>query len=54
MFTQLQKPTIIEPETDKETDPGDNTIYKEEIRQYIKDKRSLETTLVTLYNMVWW
>ena len=53
LFTQLKKPTIIKPEQDKESELYDETIYKEEVRQSIKDKRSLESTLVALYNVVW-
>ena len=48
LFTQLQKPNIVKPEQDKKSELYDETIYKEEVRQYIKDKRSLESTLVAL------
>ena len=40
----------MKPEKSKFTD---NTLYTEEARQYIKDKRSLETTTGALPNVVW-
>ena len=52
LFTQLNDPVIIKPEPPDDSTTGDNTLYKEEIRQYIKDK-NLETTLASLYNLVW-
>ena len=53
LFTQLQEPNIIKPEPPKGGNIQDDTIYREEVRQYIKEKRNLDTTLVSLYNVVW-
>ena len=53
LFTQLQEPNIIKPEPPKGGNTQDDTIYREEVRQYIKEKRNLDTTLVSIYNVVW-
>ena len=53
LFTQLGHPTVVKPELTSEATASEEAIFKEEIRQYIKDKKSLETTLVSLYNVVW-
>ena len=53
LFTQLQEPNIIKPEPTKGGNIQDDTIYREEVCQYIKEKRNLDTTLVSLYNVVW-
>ena len=51
LFTQLEQPVIVKPEPPKGN--IDDILYKEEVRQYIKEKRKLDTTLVSLYNVVW-
>ena len=49
LFIKLKQPKIAKPER---SDSSDDTLYNEEIHQYIKDKRSLETTTAALYNVV--
>ena len=39
LFTQLNDPVIIKPESLDDPTTGDDTVYKEEVRQYIKDKK---------------
>ena len=68
LFDKLKTPTIPEPvepvatENVKSEDgkevagkPGkfQEAIYNEEIKQWLKDKRSLDSTLVSLFNIVW-
>ena len=67
LFTDLVSPVIREPKEPKEKETIDNdgnkvttaitrlqeTIFGEEIKQYIKESRSLKSTLTSLYNIVW-
>ena len=53
LFTQLEQPQLPKPELSSQPSTSDEAIFKEEIRQYIKDRKSLETTLASLYNVVW-
>ena len=53
LFTQLQELNIVKPEPTKGDNIQDDNIYREEVRQYRKEKRNLGTTLVSLYNVVW-
>ena len=52
LFTQLTLPVLVKPEAPKDKNK-DDTMYKEECTVYLKDKKSLDTTLVSLYNVVW-
>ena len=53
LFTKLEQPVITAPIPIKNPTPVEDIIFKEEVRQYSKDKKSLESTLVSLYNVVW-
>ena len=53
LFTDLEKPTILMPIPVKNPSTVEDILFKEEVKQYSKDKRSLESTLVSLYNVVW-
>ena len=53
LFTKLELPVIVKPEAPTTGDPASDTYYREEVKQHIKDKKSLETTLASLYNVVW-
>ena len=67
LFTDLVPPVIREPKEPKEKETIDNdgnkvttaitrlqeAIFGEEIKQYIKESRSLKSTLTSLYNIVW-
>ena len=45
LFTKLETPTIVRPKIDDKATPGEQTIFAELAKQYIKDVKSLETTL---------
>ena len=55
LFTELKQPTIVKPEIQDKAraTAGEQTVFEEEVRQYVKDKKSLDTTLASLYNVVW-
>ena len=53
LFTQLETPKIVKPEPTKDGVKQDDVIYREEVRHYLKEKRNLDTTLASLYNVVW-
>ena len=53
LFTDLKKPTKLMPLPVKNPSTVEDILFKEEVKQYTKDKRSLESTLVSLYNVVW-
>ena len=53
LFSDLEQPTIRIPIPSKDPTPVEDLLFKEEVRQYSKDKKSLESTLVSLYNVVW-
>ena len=55
LFTELKAPTIVKPEILDKTrvTVGEQIIFEEEVRQYVKEKKSLDTTLASLYNVVW-
>ena len=38
LFTQLEKPVIVRPKPPVDDNVVDNEVFKEEIRQYTKDK----------------
>ena len=43
----------MKPEPIQDGVKQEDMIYREEIRQYFKEKRNLDTTLASLYNVVW-
>ena len=53
LFTKLEQPVITVPIPTKNPTPVEDILFKEEVRQYSKDKKSLESMLVSLYNVVW-
>ena len=53
LFTQLETPTVVKPESTVDGKKQDDTIYREQVRQYFKELRNLDTTLASLYNVVW-
>ena len=66
LFTKLEKPKVDEPEDPKETEvvDGDGNVtkvtskfeemkYTENIKQWIRDEKSLKATIRSLYNIVW-
>ena len=53
LFTELKQPELAESEIGGNSTPIQQAIFKEEVRQYAKDKKSLETTLASLYNVIW-
>ena len=44
---------IVKPEANENMTKGEQVIFAEQARQYIKDCKSLETILASLYNVVW-
>ena len=44
---------IVKPEARDNMTKGEQVMFAEQARQYIKDSRSLETSLASLYNVVW-
>ena len=53
LFTQLEQPSIVKPKKPCDATIAYETFYNEEVTQYIKDKKGLESTLTALYNVVW-
>jgi len=67
LFDDLEGPKLPEPEepvdqkikredgteTTKKPSKFQETIYSEQVKQWMKDKRSLDTTLAPVYNIVW-
>ena len=53
LFTDLEQPTILMPIPKKNPTTVEDILFKEEVKQYTKDEKSLESTLVSLYNVVW-
>ena len=53
LFTKLEQPTLVVPTPIKSPTTIEDILFKEEVKQYTKDKKSLESTLVSLYNVVW-
>ena len=53
LFTQLELPNIAKPEPATSKDAMEQVLYQEEVKQHFKDKKSLETTIASLYNVVW-
>ena len=53
LFTELKQPELVELEMGENSTPSQKTLSKEEVCQYVKDKKSLETTLISLYNVIW-
>ena len=53
LFTELEQPILVPPSPVKNSTPVQDILFKEEVKQYTKDKKSLESTLVSLYNVVW-
>ena len=52
-FTKLEYPTILQPEAPKKSNILEDALFREEIKQYNKAKKNLESTLTSLYNVVW-
>ena len=52
LFTQLELPNIVKPTPPTSKDAMDQLYYQEEMKQHIKDKKNLETTIASLYNVV--
>ena len=56
IFTDLEEPTIEAPQppsTRRALSSLEETILAEETKQYIKDKRNLNTAMASLYSVVW-
>ena len=66
LFDKLELPVIPEPKPPKENikseegvDVKDTTykfkeaVYHEEIKQWIKDKRNMDETITSIYNIIW-
>ena len=66
LFTKMEKPKVDEPEDPKETEvvDDDGTVtkitskfeemkYTENVKQWIRDDKSLKATIRSLYNIVW-
>ena len=53
LFTELRQPAIVKPEARDNMTKGEQLMFAEQARQYIKDSRSLEPSLASLYNVVW-
>ena len=53
LFTDLKRPTIDKPELPEKSTKAEESLYVEECKQYIKDARSLEGALTSLYNVTW-
>ena len=39
LFTELKQPELAEPEMGENPSPSQQAIFKEEVRQYVKDKK---------------
>ena len=48
LFTQLELPKIVKPEMEDKPTPSEQAIFAEQVKQYIKDIKSLETTQASL------
>ena len=44
---------IVTPKIPKHPDPIDRELSREEAEQYMEDKKILQTTAASLYNIVW-
>ena len=53
LFTKLWQPVIVKPKASDSMTKGEQVMFTEQARQYIKDSRSLDTSLASLYNVVW-
>ena len=53
LFTKLWQPVIVKSEARDNMTKGEQVMFAEQARQYIKDSMSLDTSLVSLYNVVW-
>jgi hypothetical protein len=66
LFTQLKTPEVVKPKdpplSKVKNEDGtftnkvsrfDETVYNEEVKQWIKDNKNLRSTLTALYNIVW-
>ena len=53
LFTKLRQPVTVKPEARDNMTKGEQVMFTEQARQYIKDSRSLDTSLASLYNVVW-
>ena len=53
LFTELVRPIIAKPEMQDTPTPSELAIFTEKARQNIKDVKSLDTALASLYNVVW-
>lgn len=51
LFTTLEQPTILKLELLKGASKAQEVEYVENYKQYINDQKSLETSLVSLYNV---
>ena len=52
LFAERQ-PVIVKPEASDNMTKGEQVMFAEQVRQYIKGSRSLDTSLASLYNIVW-
>ena len=53
MFTHLTQPVLTKPEKPVGPNAVEQTIFIEEFRQYLKNKKSLDATLASLYSVIW-
>ena len=53
LFTEFQRPVIVKSKIDENMSKCEQVMFAEQAWQYIKDSKSLETTLASLYNVVW-
>ena len=56
LFENMQTPSLQKPTKPFRTegdDGADEDLYKEEIKTYVKDKKNLDATLRSLFNVVW-
>ena len=56
LFEDMQTPSLqkpVKPVITEEEGSVDEDLYKEEIKTYVKDKKNLDATLRSLFNVVW-
>ncbi len=53
LFTSLDQPVVTKPELVEGATKGQEVEHIENYKQYIKEQKSLESSLASLYNVTW-
>ena len=53
LFEDLETPVLTKPVKPTSTDDVDADLYKEEVKLYVQEKKNMQATLSSIFNVVW-